>query len=72
MSSGFIRDIKTKEGIDCLLVFNDNEVKVLENIKTSIKARFKADKEYCVNVIERSIAPRTNLLDGFNLEKVAF
>ena len=70
MTSLSIKDIKTKEAYNALIEYTDNEVKVLQNVKLSIKAKLEADKKNSKELMSDIIAPNTNFLDGFTLEQV--
>lgn len=70
MTSLAIKDIKTKEAFNSLLEYTDNEVRVLQNVKLSVKAKLEADKKNSKELLTDIIAPITNFLDGFPLEQV--
>jgi hypothetical protein len=62
--------VKTQETFNSLLAITDNETRILETVKISIISRIENDKNYSKNSMKYLLVPKSNLLDGFVLERV--
>ena len=64
------KEIRTTEAFQELLSFTDKEIKVIKNIKQSIKERLDEDRENADKSRKLAQGSKSNLLNEFSIERV--